>query len=117
MGATVGEIKAVTAIIASGQPTSSGFYPGGFRAFGLLIPVLTSAAAGVAFLGAGTGGSFQLFRDTAGAQYSAQTPGGTGGMWLGSNGLEFLQGFHGEVRLSANANQAADRNFVWHLKG
>ena len=115
MGAEVGEIKIVTAIIASGQPTSSGVYLGGFRKFVLGIPVLTSAA--VSFLGAGTGGSFWLFRNSAAAQYSAATPGGTGGQWLGDESLSFLAGFHGEVRISANANQAGARDFIWHVKG
>jgi len=113
--ATVGEIKHFTATIASGAPTSSAFFLGGFRAFGLLIPVLTSAAVG--WLGENTGGSWTLFRNTAGAQYSAATPGGTGGMILGAEGLSFLEGYPGQVRVSANANQAADRNFVWYLKG
>ena len=113
--ATVGEIKHFTATIASGAPTSSAFFLGGYRAFGLLIPVLTSAA--VAWIGENTAGSWTLFRNTAGAQYSAATPGGTGGMLLGAEGLEFLKGYMGQVRVSANANQAADRDFVWYLKG
>ena len=113
--ATMGEIKHFTATIASGAPTSSAFYLGGFRTFGLLIPVLTSAA--VAWIGENTAGSWTLFRNTAGAQYSAATPGGTGGMILGAEGLEFLKGYMGQVRVSANANQAADRDFVWYLKG
>ena len=113
--ATVGEIKPITASIASGAGTASAVYLGGYRAFGLLIPVLTSAA--VAFVGENTGGAWTLFRNTAGAQYSAATPGGTGGMLLGAEGLEFLAGYHGQVRISAAAAQVAARDFVLYLKG
>ena len=115
MPGVYGEIKTITATIASGAATSSGIQVGGYRNFALYVPVLTSAA--VAFLGAATGGAFSLFRNSAAAQYSAATPAGTGGQWLGDESLAFLRGFNGEVRVSAAAAQAAARAFVWHLKG
>src|SRR3989304_5287210 len=105
--ATIVEIKHFTATMASGGPSSSAFYLGGFRTFGLLIPVLTSAA--VAWNGENTAGSWTLFRNTAGAQYSAATPGGTGGMILGAEGLEFLKGYMGQVRVSARSHPPSPR--------
>jgi hypothetical protein len=114
-GGNYGEIKVVTARIPSGASTASGVSLGGYRHFALWVPVLTSAVVG--FIAPTTGDAFSLFRNSAAAQYSAATPGGTGGMWLGADGLAFLAGYKGEVRLSAAANQASARDFVWHLKG
>jgi len=122
MPGVYGEIKIVTAMIASGAATSSGIFPGGFRHVSLFIPTLTSGA--VAFLGetarsadVATGAAWALFRTTAGTQISAAPPGGITAMWLASDNLLFLRGFAGEVRVSAGVAQAADRNFVWNLKG
>lgn len=122
MPGVYGEIKVVTAAIASGQATSSGVFLGGYSKIGLFVPTLTSA--GVGFLGetaravgAPTGAAWALFRTTAGAQISAAPPGGITAMWLGSDNLAFLAGFHGEVRVSAAAAQGSGRDFVWHLKG
>ena len=114
-----GEIKIVTALIASGSTTSSGIYPGGFRGFALQIPVLTSAAT-LQLVGAFTGGEFMGFAPTGGALATFTTPGGTGGIIMlpfGAALVPYLEGFHSEVRISASVAQAADRNFIWHLKG
>ncbi len=80
----------------------------------LLIPTLTSGA--VAFMSPTGGGGTALWRNTAGAQYSAAPPGGITAMWLGSEGLAFLDGYHGIVQISAT-QQAANRDFVWYMKG
>ena len=110
-----GEIKTVTATILSGQPTSSGIYIGGYRQFSLFVPTLTSAV--LTFIGGATGGTYAHFRNSAGVQISSEPPGGTGASWLDSRSLEFLIGFNGIVKVSANGNQGSARDFVWHLKG
>ena len=117
-----GEIKVITATIASGAATSSGVFPGGYRHVNLFIPTVTSAA--ISFMGetARSAGSseaqaFALFRTTAGTQISAAPPGGITAMWLAADNLLFLRGFAGEVRVSAAAAQGGNRDFVWHLKG
>ena len=117
-----GEIKIITATIASGAGTASGVFPGGFRYINLFIPTLTSAA--ISFVGetarsanSAVAQAFAQFRTTAGTLISAAPPGGITAMWLASDNLDFLRGFAGEVRISAAAAQAANRDFVWHLKG
>lgn len=115
MASTVGEIKNITALIPSGAGTSSGVPMQGYRSMTLLVPLLTSAM--VEFIAPGTASNYHLFRDKLAGAYSALTPGGTGGMWLGSDALAFLAGHNGEVRISAAAAQAQDSPFVWQLKG
>lgn len=110
-----GEIKTLTAVMASGAGTSSGFFPGGYSRFSLFVPTLTSAA--ISFIGETGGGGFTAFRTQAGAVITAQPTAGTGAMWLASDALTWLAGFNGEIRISAAAAQTANRNFVWHLKG
>lgn len=114
-GPTYGEIKVVSALAPSGSPTSSGVWLGGFRKVALLVPVINSGL--VEFIAPYTGVTNLLFRDKAGGAYSAATPGGTGGMWLGSEFFTFLEGFGGPVSVSGGAQQTADTIYVWHLKG
>ena len=110
-----GEIKTVTGRIPSGSGMMvSGFNLQGYRNYALWVPVITSGA--IAFAAPTTGDAFSLFRDAAGAQKSAATPGGTGGTWLGNDVLSFLAGYSGPVHLSG-AQQQADRDFVLRLKG
>lgn len=114
--AMVGETKLVTTTIASGQATSSGFHAGGFRKIAVEVPVLTSAW--LALIGE-HGAGFKGFVDNAGALVTGFTPGGTGGVLAGSQDawLTVAEGYHGELRISAGANQAADRTFKVRLKG
>ena len=115
--ATVGEIKTVTALMASGQATGSAFHIGGYRRMNVRVPVLTSAAT-LCLAGEFTG-AFQPFRDAAAAILSANTPGGTGGCILGSQAAMLLaaEGFPGQILISASEAQAADRSFLVDLKG
>ena len=115
MPAQVGEIKTVTALMASGAGTASAIYPGGYNKFSLFIPTLTSAV--LSFIGDTGGGGWAQFRTQAGAVVTAQPTAGTGAAWTDSNALSFLAGFNGQVSISAAAAQTADRNFIWHLKG
>lgn len=110
-----GEIKTVTATIPSGAGTSSGLFLGGYRNYSLFVPTLTSAA--LSFIGPTGGAGWTAFRTQAGAVVTAQPTAGTGAMWVDSNALSFLAGYHGEVRISAAAAQASGRDFIWHLKG
>lgn len=115
MPAQVGEIKTVTATIPSGAGTSSGIYPGGYNKFSLFVPTLTSAV--LSFIGDTGGGAWAQFRTQAGAVITAQATAGTGAMWMASDGLTWLAGYNGEIRISAAAAQASGRDFIWHLKG
>ena len=114
-----GEIKVVTATMPSGAGTSNGVSLGGFRAIALYIPVLTNAV--VSWISPTAAGSttYSDWRNAAANRYTASSLGGTGNMWLRSTDLDFLVGYAGEVRVSAAAVQtaAAQRDFVWHLKG
>lgn len=115
MGVTqLGEIKVVSALAPSGSPTASGVWLGGYRSVALLVPVINSGL--VEFIAPYTGTTNLLFRDKAGGAYSAATPGGTGGEWLGSEFFNFLAGYTGPV-LPSGAQQTADAIYVWHLKG
>ena len=113
-----GEPKLVTAVMASGATTSSGIWAQGYRHIAISIPVLTSAAT-LQVVGEFTGGSFVGFTNSAGALVTFTTPGGTGGVIAlpGSLVVPGLAAFHGQLRISASVAQAADRNFIWHLKG
>lgn len=113
--AIVGEIKNITAKMASGSTTSSGVHLGGYNKFSLFVPTLTSAV--LSFYSPTGGAGATAWRTQAGALITAQPTAGTGAMWMAAEALNFLAGFGGVVHISAAAAQAADRDFVWHLKG
>lgn len=118
MLATLGETKFITARMPSGATTSSGVYLAGYRNLALYVPVLTSAGSAL-FVSPTAAATLGLaaWRNAAGNAYTAITPGGTGNAWQGADVLSFLAGFQGVVHVSASVAQAADRDFVWALKG
>lgn len=117
--ATVGEIKTLTAIIPSGAATSSGFFGQGYRNMSVVVPVMTSAWLAMIGEYTGTPKTFAPFVNNAGVAITGFTPGGTGGAIADSQAAWLLapKGFNGELRISAGANQAADRSFIVQLKG
>ena len=117
--AVVGEIKTFTALIASGQATSSGFFGQGYQHMNVVAPLMTSAWLGLIGEFTGTPKTFLPFVNNAGAQVTGFTPGGTGGAVVDSQAAWLLaaKGFNGEMRISAGANQTADRSFIVQLKG
>jgi len=102
--------KVVTATIPSGSTTASGVTMQGYALAGLVVPVITSALLRFTHDGI-------PISDALGANFSALTPGGTGGVAVDSDSLSFLAGLHGPLHLSAAAAQGADRTFVWQFKG
>lgn len=117
MPGNYGEIKAVTALMPSGSTTASGVTLGGYRAFGLYVPVLTSAASALFVSPTAGAAGLAAWRNGAGNAYTATTPGGTGNAFLGDDVLSFLDGYPGIVHVSASVAQASGRQFVWFLKG
>jgi hypothetical protein len=112
----VNEIKAWTATIPSGSPTSQALNLGGYNQFGLFIPALTSGY--LAFeLALSAGAPFSTLRTQAAVLVSAVGPNGTAAAAVGSDGLSNLAGFHGQLRISASVAQAADRTIILHGKG
>ena len=114
-GAIYREIKIVSAVMPSGATTASGVNMQGYALAALIVPVLTSAVLSVAV--PFTGITLTPVANAAGSVKTLSTPGGTGGVAIDSDALSFLAGFYGPIHLSAAAAQAADRTFVWQLKG
>lgn len=116
MQAVVGETKIISVPIASGLGTSSGFFLGGFHKIAVQAPLLSSGW--LSLLGSFSGDAFKPFHDNAGVQISGFTPGGTGGVFCGSQNAWLLaaEGFGGQLRISAG-QQTADRTVLVHLKG
>ena len=102
--------KVVTATIPSGSTTASGVTMQGYALAGLVVPVITSALLRFTHDGIS-------ISDALGANFSALTPGGTGGVALSSDALTFCAGFNGVIGVSAAVAQGSARDFVWHMKG
>jgi len=120
------EIKAFSAVMVSGAATSNAWNMGGYALAGIFVPVLTSGYLGFAVaptgspaLGAATAtdGPYSTVCDKSGNIVSALTPGGTGGVALGSDALTQIAGFGAGMYLSGNVAQTANRVFWIHLKG
>jgi hypothetical protein len=111
----VNEIKGYTASIPSGSPTSQAINLGGYKAYGLFLPALSSGYV-VFQVAPSAGAAFSTVRTQAAVLVSAHGPNGTAEGAVGSDGLSQLAGFHGQMRISASVAQAADRTIILHGK-
>ena len=112
--ANLGDVKVLPVVMPSGAGTSSGVIVGGYHAWALLIPTITSGL--VSFIAPTPAGAFVPIMSITSGALAIGTVGQTGNC-LVDGPAGWLAGYGQEVRISAGAAQAADRTFVWHWKG